>query len=92
MSPDDVQGVAAAAGRTHREAMTSPPSTSKTDLLMQVEAALGDRASGVDIVELVIRCGWLPRLPPEPDSDYLEGVLADGTTVPVQIRHARRAG
>lgn len=61
--------------------------TAKHDLMIEIEAALGEHATSIDLVELVIRSGWQPRPIPDPDSDHLEGVLADGTRVPIEIRH-----
>lgn len=63
--------------------------TAKHDLMVEIEAALGEQASSMDLVELVIRCGWQPRPMPDPDSDYLDGLLADGTHVPIEIRRSR---
>ena len=55
---------------------------------MEISTALAQGASGRDIVELVVRSGWQPRPVPDPNSDYLEGVLDDGSRVPIEIRHA----
>ena len=62
--------------------------SAKHHLAGEIEDALGNGATGKDIVELVIRCGWQPRPMPDPNSDYLEGVLQNGTRVPIEIRHA----
>jgi hypothetical protein len=62
------------------------PGTAKQHLIRELEAALAGQASAADLVELVIRSGWQPRPVPDPDSEYLEGVLADGRRVPIEIR------
>ena len=63
--------------------------TAKHDLMVEIEAALGEHATSIDLVELVIRSGWQPRPIPDPNSEHLDGVLADGTRVPIEIRHSR---
>ncbi len=60
----------------------------RQQLQAEIEAALGTHATGTQIVDLVIRSGWQPRPIPDPNSDYLEGVLANGVRVPIEIRHA----
>lgn len=69
--------------------MTSTPLSARQALIQEIAAALGEGASGADLVELVIRSGWQPRPTPDPNSDYLEGVLDDGRRVPIEIRRAR---
>ncbi len=73
----------------HAGPMSSTPLTARQSLLREIEAALDEHASGEDLVELVIRSGWQPRPVPDPDSEYLEGVLENGKRVPIEIRHAR---
>jgi hypothetical protein len=69
--------------------MSTTPETAKRDLLSRIESALAhEDVSAEAIVDLIIRTGWQPRPLPDPNSDYLEGVLADGTRVPIEIRHA----
>jgi hypothetical protein len=68
--------------------MSPTPLTARQALLREVAAALGEGASGEDLVELVIRSGWQPRPTPDPNSEYLEGVLDNGRHVPIEIRHA----
>jgi len=63
--------------------------TARQYLIQEVAAALGEGADGEDVVDLVIRTGWQPRPLPDPHSDHLEGVLADGRRVPIEIRRAR---
>ena len=63
--------------------------TARQALLRDIEAALGEHASGEDLVELLIRSGWQPRPMPDPNSEYLEGVLENGRRVPIEIRHGR---
>jgi hypothetical protein len=74
--------------------MSWTPLTARQALQREIVAALLDGASGEDLVELIIRNGWQPRPMPDPDSEYLEGVLDDGRRVPIEIRHATfsRAG
>ena len=74
--------------------MSTTPSSAKQHLMTEIETALGEGASSADVVDLIIRCGWQPRPVPDPNSEYLEGVLADGTRVPIEIRHGllSRAG
>ncbi|WP_375386872.1 hypothetical protein [uncultured Amnibacterium sp.] len=74
--------------------MSTTPSSAKQHLLTEIESALEAGASGRDLMELVIRCGWQPRPVPDPNSEYLEGRLDDGTRVPIEIRHGllSRAG
>lgn len=67
--------------------MSTTPASAKRDLLKQIEAALETSPSGQNLVDLIIRSGWQPRPTPDPNSDYLEGVLLDGTRVPIEIRH-----
>lgn len=54
----------------------------------EIEAAMERHASAAEIVELVIGSGWQPRPLPDPNSEYLEGVLSNGTRVPIEIRHS----
>jgi hypothetical protein len=68
--------------------MSTTPLSAKHHLRSEIDAALGEGASSDDIVELVVRCGWQPRPIPDPNSEYLEGVLENGTRVPIEIRHA----
>ncbi|GAA4750692.1 hypothetical protein GCM10025783_24010 [Amnibacterium soli] len=68
--------------------MSTTPLSAKHHLRSEIEAALREGASSDDLVELVVRCGWQPRPVPDPDSEYLEGVLDDGRRVPIEIRHA----
>lgn len=68
--------------------MSTTPLSAKQHLKAAIDTALGEGASGDDIVELIVRCGWQPRPTPDPNSEYLEGVLEDGTRVPIEIRHA----
>lgn len=62
--------------------------TARRQLQTEIESALGSQASAAEIVELVIRSGWQPRPLPDPNSEYLEGVLANGVRVPIEIRHS----
>lgn len=62
--------------------------TARRQLQTEIESALDSQASAAEIVELVIRSGWQPRPLPDPNSEYLEGVLANGERVPIEIRHA----
>lgn len=73
----------------HAVLMSATPLTARQSLLREFEAALGEHASGEDLVELLIRSGWQPRPVPDPNSEYLEGVLENGKRVPIEIRHAR---
>jgi hypothetical protein len=68
--------------------MSTTSLSAKHHLTTEIESALGEGASGDDIVELVIRCGWQPRPTPDPNSEYFEGLLDNGTRVPIEIRHA----
>ena len=68
--------------------MSTTTTSAKQHLRTEIEAALGAGATGAEVVDLIIRCGWQPRPVPDPNSEYLEGVLADGTRVPIEIRHA----
>jgi hypothetical protein len=68
--------------------MSTTPEGAKRALLDQIEAALAhEEVSAAAIVDLIIRTGWQPRPVPDPNSDYLEGRLRDGTHVPIEIRH-----
>jgi len=69
--------------------MESSPLTARQALLREVDAALGEGAAGEQLVELIIRSGWQPRPTPDPNSEYLEGVLENGRRVPIEIRHGR---
>lgn len=68
--------------------MSTTPLSAKHHLKSEIETALSEGASSDDIVELIVRCGWQPRPTPDPNSEYLEGVLDNGTRVPIEIRHA----
>ena len=68
--------------------MSTTPASAKQHLAIEITTALAEGATGRDIVELVVRSGWQPRPVPDPSSDYLEGVLDDGTRVRIEIRHA----
>lgn len=74
--------------------MTTTPRGDQQRLQAELDRALDSRPSGADLVELVISAGWQPRPTPDSNSDYLDGLLADGTRVQVEIRHAsvRRVG
>lgn len=67
--------------------MSTTPLSAKQHLKSELEAALVEGATGDEIVDLIIRCGWQPRPIPDPNSEYLEGVLDNGTRVPIEIRH-----
>jgi hypothetical protein len=67
--------------------MTTTSSSAKQHLVTEIETALRAGASSGELVDLVIRSGWQPRPTPDPNSEYLEGVLDDGTRVPIEIRH-----
>ena len=73
----------------HAGSVHATPLTARQALLRAVDDALDAGASGEDLVDLIIRSGWQPRPLPDPNSDYLEGVLDDGTRVPIEIRHGR---
>ncbi len=62
--------------------------TDKRRLLDAFESAMHERATARDLVEIVIGTGWQPRPEPHPDSEHLEGVLANGARVPIEIRRA----
>lgn len=62
--------------------------TARRQLQVEIETALTKQASAAEVVDLIIRAGWQPRPMPDPNSDYLEGVLANGVRVPIEIRHA----
>jgi hypothetical protein len=68
--------------------MSATPLSARQHLLQEIDAALGEGAKGEDLVELIIRCGWQPRPLPDPDSEYIEGLLQDGRRVPIEIRHS----
>lgn len=68
--------------------MSTTPMTPRQILGQEISNALRSGASGPDLVELVIRSGWQPRPVPDPNTDYLEGVLESGRRVPIEIRHA----
>jgi hypothetical protein len=68
--------------------MTSSPMTSRQHLVQEVTAALAEGLAGEQIVDLIVRNGWQPRPVPDPNSEYLEGVLHNGKRVPIEIRHA----
>ena len=68
--------------------MSTTPSSAKQHLALEITTALREGATGRDIVELVVRSGWQPRPVPDPNSEYLEGVLDDGRRVPIEIRRA----
>ncbi len=63
----------------------------RRQLQAEIESAMSKQASAAEIVELVIRSGWQPRPLPDPNSEYLEGVLANGARVPIEIRHSMAA-
>jgi hypothetical protein len=73
----------------HAVAMDATPLTARQTLLREIDDALGQGASGSDLVELIIRSGWQPRPAPDPNSEYLEGVLDNGRRVPIEIRRSR---
>lgn len=62
--------------------------TARRQLQTEFDVALGKHATAADLVELVIRSGWQPRPLPDPNSEYLTGVLANGLRVPIEIRHS----
>lgn len=62
--------------------------TARRQLQVEIETALTNRATASEVVDLIIRSGWQPRPMPDPNSEYLEGVLANGARVPIEIRHA----
>ena len=68
--------------------MSTTPLTARNRLIQAIDAAIGDGATGAEVVDLVIRSGWQPRPLPDPNSEFLEGRLADGSRVPIEIRHA----
>ncbi|MGT2425571.1 hypothetical protein [Amnibacterium kyonggiense] len=68
--------------------MSTTPMTARRQLQAEIESAVRAEASAADIVDLIIRAGWQPRPLPDPNSEYLEGVLASGERVPIEIRHA----
>jgi hypothetical protein len=68
--------------------MSTTPMTARRQLQVEIEAAMADQASASELVDLIIRSGWQPRPMPDPNSEYLEGVLANGARVPIEIRHA----
>jgi hypothetical protein len=68
--------------------MSTTPMTARRQLQTEIESAMSKQASAAEIVELVIRSGWQPLPLPDPNSEYLEGVLANGVRVPIEIRHA----
>ena len=47
--------------------------TARQYLIQEIAAALGEGATGEDVVDLVIRTGWQPRPLPDPHSDRLRG-------------------
>jgi hypothetical protein len=61
--------------------------TARQRLLQEITSSMEAGASGDDLVELIIRHGWQPRPVPNPNSDYLEGVLDSGRRVPIEIQH-----
>lgn len=69
--------------------MDSSPLTARQALLREIESALEEGTAADQLVELIIRSGWQPRPVPDPNSEYLEGVLQNGTRVPIEIRHGR---
>jgi hypothetical protein len=68
--------------------MSTTPMIARRQLQTEIESAMRQQASAAEIIELVIRSGWQPRPMPDPNSEYLEGVLANGVRVPIEIRHA----
>lgn len=62
--------------------------TARRQLQVEIETALTNEASASELVDLIIRSGWQPRPMPDPNSEYLEGVLANGVRVPIEIRRA----
>ena len=62
--------------------------TARRQLQVEIETAMANQASASAVVDLIIRSGWQPRPMPDPNSEYLEGVLANGARVPIEIRHA----
>jgi hypothetical protein len=68
--------------------MSTTPLSAKQHLATEITTALGEGATGKDIVELVVRSGWQPRPVPDPNSEYLEGVLEDGRRIPIEIRRS----
>jgi hypothetical protein len=71
--------------------MSTTPMTARRELQVEIETALAKRASASELVDLIIRSGWQPRPMPDPNAEYLEGVLANGVRVPIEIRHAMAA-
>jgi hypothetical protein len=71
--------------------MSTTPMTARRQLQVEIETAMTNQASASEVVDLIIRSGWQPRPMPDPNSDYLEGVLANGARVPIEIRHAMAA-
>ncbi|GAA2750553.1 hypothetical protein [Amnibacterium kyonggiense] len=68
--------------------MSTTPMTARRQLQAEIESAVREQATAAQIVDLIIRAGWQPRPLPDPNSEYLEGVLANGVRVPIEIRHA----
>lgn len=67
--------------------------TARDYLVQEIAAALGEGSSAEELVDVIIRTGWQPRPVPNPNADYLEGVLDNGKRVPIEILHGalRRA-
>jgi hypothetical protein len=84
-SPKDLPTIA---GAEHAVLMSTTPMIARRQLQTEIESAMREQASAAAIVELVIRSGWQPRPVPDPNSEYLEGVLANGVRVPIEIRHS----
>lgn len=61
--------------------------TARRYLVQEIAAALHDGLSAEQLVDVVIRTGWQPRPVPNPNSDYLEGLLDNGKRVPIEIHH-----
>jgi hypothetical protein len=67
--------------------MSTTPMTARRQLQVEIETAMTNQATASELVDLIIRSGWQPRPMPDPNSEYLEGVLANGVRVPIEIRH-----
>ena len=68
--------------------MSTTPLTARRLLQTEIESAMSTGASAAEIVDRVIRSGWQPRPVPDPNSEFLEGVLANGVRVPIEIRRS----
>ncbi|TDS79494.1 hypothetical protein [Amnibacterium kyonggiense] len=70
--------------------MDAAPTLEQRLLMQEISAALHSGANGADLADLVIRTGWQTRTVSDPSAVVLQGVLASGRRVPIEIRPSTR--